>query len=140
MSNIERQKENNDPKSALPTIMTDSLARESSGGTRTCVVSGGGFCSANEKESVDVKDVTWKGCVVHLLHPECFGEGVSKGRMPLNDLCKCIENSCSIPIHSFKHESGPIAQKWIYRKRINAITLGYWYQVIKINVACHRHY
>ncbi|RKK70091.1 hypothetical protein BFJ71_g17693, partial [Fusarium oxysporum] len=37
MSDIERQKEKNDPKSALPTIMTDSLLRERVVWTRTCV-------------------------------------------------------------------------------------------------------
>jgi hypothetical protein len=91
MSNMERQKENNDPICALPTIMTDSLARKRFGGTRTCIVCGGGFCSANKKNPVDVEDVVWKDCGVHLMHLECFRRKVLEGEMPLKGLCGCIE-------------------------------------------------
>jgi hypothetical protein len=91
MSIMERQKENNDPICALPTIMTDSLARKHFAGTPTCHVCGEGFCSANEENPVDVEDVVWKDCGVHLMHLECFRRKVLKGEMPLKGLCRCIE-------------------------------------------------
>ncbi|KAK2686074.1 hypothetical protein QWA68_015244 [Fusarium oxysporum] len=94
MSDIERQKGNNDPKSALPTIMTDSLARERVVGTRTCVECEDGFCSENKKTPVDVEDVVWKDCGAHLMHLECFRRQVLKGKMPLKGLCACIDNVC----------------------------------------------
>ncbi|KAG7404152.1 hypothetical protein Forpe1208_v015990 [Fusarium oxysporum f. sp. rapae] len=94
MSDIERQKENNDPKSALPTIMTDSLARERVVGTRTCVVCEDGFCSENKKNPVDVEDVVWKDCGAHLMHLECFRRQVLEDKMPLKGLCACIDNVC----------------------------------------------
>ncbi|TVY62461.1 hypothetical protein Focb16_v004227 [Fusarium oxysporum f. sp. cubense] len=94
MSDIERQKENNDPKSALPTIMTDSLARERVVGTRTCFVCEDGFCSENMKNPVDVEDVVWKDCGAHLMHLECFRRQVLEGKMPLKGLCACIDNVC----------------------------------------------
>ncbi|KAM5526511.1 hypothetical protein FOXYSP1_21079 [Fusarium oxysporum f. sp. phaseoli] len=94
MSDIERQKEKNDPKSALPTIMTDSLARERVVGTGTCVVCEDGFCSENKKSPVDVEDVVWKDCGAHLMHLECFRRQVLEGKMPLKGLCTCIDNVC----------------------------------------------
>ncbi|KAH7228517.1 uncharacterized protein BKA55DRAFT_524104 [Fusarium redolens] len=94
MSDIERHKENNDPKSALPTIMTDSLARERVVGTRTCFVCEDGFCSENKKNPVDVEDVVWKDCGAHLMHLECFRRQVLEGKMPLKGLCACIDNVC----------------------------------------------
>ncbi|KAH7184121.1 hypothetical protein DER44DRAFT_817041 [Fusarium oxysporum] len=84
MSDIERQKENNDPKSALPTIMTDSLVSER----------GYGFCSENKKNPVDVEDVVWKDCGAHLMHLECLRRQVLEGNMPLKGLCTCIDNVC----------------------------------------------
>ncbi|KAF5704672.1 hypothetical protein FMUND_12380 [Fusarium mundagurra] len=93
MSDIERKKKINDPKSALPTIMTDSLACELVG-TRSCVVCKGGFCSENKQNPVDVEDVVWKDCGVHLMHLECFRRQVSEGKMPLKGLCACIDNDC----------------------------------------------
>ncbi|KAK2134165.1 hypothetical protein NOF04DRAFT_1236964 [Fusarium oxysporum II5] len=94
MSDIERQKENNDPKSALPTIMTDSLVRERAVGTRTCVVCEDGFCSESKKNPVDVEHVVWKDCGAHLMHLECFRRQVLEGKMPLKGLCTCIDNVC----------------------------------------------
>ncbi|EXL38947.1 hypothetical protein FOCG_18427 [Fusarium oxysporum f. sp. radicis-lycopersici 26381] len=94
MSDIERQKENNDPKSALPTIMTDSLVRERVVGTGTCVVCEDGFCSENKKNPVDVEDVVWKDCGAHLMHLECLRRQVLEGKMPLKGLCTCIDNVC----------------------------------------------
>jgi hypothetical protein len=91
ISNMERQKENNDPLRALPTIMTDSLARNRFYGTRTCVVCGGGFCNKNEKNRADVEDVVWKDCGVHLMHLECFRRKVSEGIMPTKGFCACFE-------------------------------------------------
>ncbi|KAH7187538.1 hypothetical protein DER44DRAFT_816448 [Fusarium oxysporum] len=83
MSDIERQKGNNDPKSALPTIMTDSLARERVVGTRTCV-----------KTPVDVEDVVWKDCGAHLMHLECFRRQVLKARCLSRASAACIDNVC----------------------------------------------
>ncbi|SPJ81826.1 uncharacterized protein FTOL_09231 [Fusarium torulosum] len=91
MSDMEREKENNDPIRAFPTIMTDSLAREPFSKPRTCVVCGDGFCSANKKNRADVEDVVWKDCGVHLMHLECFRRKVLEGEMPLKGLCGCIE-------------------------------------------------
>jgi hypothetical protein len=94
ISEIESQKAYNDPVSALPAIMTDSLARKSFGGTQTCVICEGGFCSANEQNPVDVEDVVWKDCGVHLMHLHCFRKEVLGGEMPLKGHCACIENFC----------------------------------------------
>ncbi|KAF4414962.1 hypothetical protein F53441_14682 [Fusarium austroafricanum] len=94
ISEIERDKRNNDPFSALPNVMTDSLIRNRSSDTRTCVVCGGGFCSENQKNLVDVEDVVWKDCGFHLMHLECFRTKVFEGEMPLKGLCACIENFC----------------------------------------------
>ncbi|KAF4415712.1 hypothetical protein F53441_14606 [Fusarium austroafricanum] len=94
ISEIERDKRNNDPFSALPNVMTDSLIRNRSSDTRTCVVCGGGFCSENKKNLVDVEDVVWKDCGFHLMHLECFRTKVFEGEMPLKGLCACIKNFC----------------------------------------------
>ncbi|OBS17147.1 hypothetical protein FPOA_12324 [Fusarium poae] len=93
MSDMETKIGDYDPVGALPNIMTDSLAREPFGKLKTCVVCEGGFCSANKESPVDVEEVVWKDCRIHLMHLECFRKKVSKGEVPVKGFCECVNFS-----------------------------------------------
>jgi hypothetical protein len=91
ISDIERQKQKNDPKSIFPTIMTDMLAREHSS-SPICMICHDGFCSANRENPVDIENVVKKTCGSHIMHWACFRRKVIDGEMPLHGPCACFED------------------------------------------------
>lgn len=89
ISQIEIEKQKNDPKSIFPTVMTDILA-----GTHfnnpICIICDKGFCNANENNRVPIENVVKKECGTHIMHWACFRQNVIDGKMPLHGPCACF--------------------------------------------------
>ena len=88
ITDLERQKQKNDPKSIFPTIMTDILASEYKR-RPICNICQHGFCDANKKP-VPIEDVVKKACGSHMMHWACFRQKVIDGEMPLHGPCPCF--------------------------------------------------
>ncbi|KAG8664954.1 uncharacterized protein FPOAC1_012931 [Fusarium poae] len=89
MSDMETNRGHFDPVGALPNIVTDSLLHEFGMTKTSCVVCEGGFCR-RKKNPVDVEEVVWKDCRLHLMHLQCFRDKVSEGKIPGKGFCKCV--------------------------------------------------
>ncbi|KAJ3454360.1 hypothetical protein MRS44_018254 [Fusarium solani] len=96
ITDIEHEKEHEDPRCLLPTVVTelflDTLSISNAnmrGKDILCVICNRGFCEKNV-EKVDIEEVIWKDCGNHLMHTECFRSKVRKGGMPHAGLCPCV--------------------------------------------------